>query len=152
YRMLESIREFARAQLVLRGEEELVRGRHASYHLDHGAALLAALQGRDQAAAMSWFDRRWADLRAAMQWALDRRDIDLAWRFVAGVGTGWEILGMRGELFDWLEVMLEQPLTVGGIRPQAVATAVILLSHQDIGRAVSMAQHFYQASDRLDDR
>src|SRR5213078_870556 len=113
YRMLESIRDFARSQLALRGEEEQVRERHASYHLGHGPKLLAALQGGDQAAAMSWFDRRWADLRAAMQWALDRRDIDLAWRFVAGVGTGWEILGMRGQLFDWLEVMLKEPLPTG---------------------------------------
>src|SRR5206468_4394611 len=109
-------------------------------------------EGGDQAAAMSWFDRRWADLRAAMQWALDRRDIDLAWRFVAGVGTGWEILGMRGQLFDWLEVMLKEPLPTGSIRAQAVATAVILLSNQDASRAVSVAQHFYQASDRRDDR
>jgi predicted ATPase/DNA-binding CsgD family transcriptional regulator len=152
YRMLESVRDFARVQLALRGEEERVRERHASYHLGHGAALLAALQGRDQAAAMSWFDRRWADLRAAMQWALDRQDTDSAWRFVAGVGTGWDILGMRGELFEWLEKLLERPLPSGSIRPQAVATAVLLLSHQDVGRAVSMAQHFYQESDRRDDR
>ena len=152
YRMLESIRDFARSQLALRGEEEQVRERHASYHLGHGPKLLAALQGGDQAAAMSWFDRRWADLRAAMQWALDRRDIDLAWRFVAGVGTGWEILGMRGQLFDWLDVMLKEPLPTGSIRAQAVATAVILLSNQDAGRAVSVAQHFYQESDRRDDR
>jgi predicted ATPase/DNA-binding CsgD family transcriptional regulator len=152
YRMLESIRDFARAQLALSGEEEVIHERHALYHLGHGPAALAALQGRDQVAAMAWFDLRWADLRAAMQWALGRQDIDLAWGFVAGVGTGWEILGMRGELFDWLEVMLERPLPIGGIRPQAVATAVMLLSHQDAGRAVSIAQDFYLESDRRDDR
>src|SRR5439155_1077766 len=72
--------------------------------------------------------------------------------FVAGVGTGWEILGMRGQLFDWLDVMLKEPLPTGSIRAQAVATAVILLSNQDAGRAVSVAQHFYQESDRRDDR
>ena len=152
YRMLESIRDFARAQLALRGEEDAIRERHASFHLGHGPALVPALQGRDQAAAMSWFDRHWADVRAAMRWSLDRGDTDLAWRFVAGVGTAWDILGMRGELFDWLDVMLEQPLPSGSLRPQAVATAVMLLSHQDAARALSMAEHFYEESDRRDDR
>lgn len=152
YRMLESIRDFARAQLALRGEEEQVRERHASFHLGRGPQLLAALQGRDQVAAMGWFDRHWVDLRAAMRWALECGNTDLAWRFVAGVGTGWDILGFRGELFEWLDVMLEQPLPTGSIRPQSVTTAVILLSHQDAGRAVSLAQRFYDESGRGDDR
>ncbi len=152
YRMLESIRDFARAQLAMRGEEEQARERHALYHLGHGPAALADLQGGDQLAALSWFDRRWADLRAAMQWALDRQDTASAWGFVAGVGTGWDILGMRGELIDWLEALLEQPFPSGGIQPQAVATAVIVLSHQDARRAVSIAQDFYQESARRDER
>ncbi|HWM03323.1 MAG TPA: LuxR C-terminal-related transcriptional regulator, partial [Actinophytocola sp.] len=102
YRLLDSIRQFAGARLSAREGTETVRAAFARYHLRHGVALLPDLRGGDQVGALAWFDRRWVDLGAAMGWALESANHDLAWEFVAGIGTGWEILGARGEVFDWL--------------------------------------------------
>ena len=140
YRMLDSIRQFAHSRLSLRGEVEGLDARHARYHLEHGASLVSELRGRGQQTALRWFDRRWDDVRVAMRWTLDRQDLDAAWKFVAGVGTAWDILGMRGELFDWLDVLLGKPLLSGDLGTEAAVTAALVLWYQDRNRSLALAE------------
>ncbi|MEU8244671.1 LuxR C-terminal-related transcriptional regulator [Nonomuraea sp. NPDC048916] len=144
YRLLDSVRQFAHRRLVSRGAAGTAREQHARHHLRHGVALLADLRGRDQAGAMRWFDRHWADLRTAMRWALDRPDTVAAWEFLAGVGTGWEILGARGELFGWIDRLLERPLPDGSLGVRAAVTCSVLLAYQDTGRALTFAEQAYE--------
>jgi predicted ATPase/DNA-binding CsgD family transcriptional regulator len=139
YRMLDSIRQFATSRLADRAEHAAALERHARYHLSRAPALIVDLQGRDQPAALSWFERHWVDLRAAMAWALGAGHTDAAWEFMSGVGTGWEILGMRGELFEWLDALLESPLPSGRLGIRAAATSAILLWYQDRVRAAELA-------------
>lgn len=146
YRMLDSIRHFAHSRLTLRGEQDVLREHHAGHHLHHGAARLHDLQGADQVAALMWFDHHWADVRAAMHWALEEGQTEAAWEFLAGIGTGWEILGVRGELFDWLSAMLDRPLPPASLGVRAAVGAAILLCYQDTGRAQRFAQHAYDTA------
>jgi predicted ATPase/DNA-binding CsgD family transcriptional regulator len=148
YRMLESIRHYAQSRLALRGEQEILREHHALHHLRRGPATLADLQGANQVAALVWFDRRWPDLRAAMHWALEREQTESAWKFLAGVGTGWEILGARGELFDWLRVLLDRPLPPAPLGVRAAATSAFLLLYQDTGLALTYARHAYDQAQQ----
>lgn len=139
YRMLDSIRQYAMLRLEEHGHADRAIEEHARHHLRHAPTLVPDLQGRDQPAAMRWFDVRWLDLRVAMQWALDRGEIEEAWGFVAGVGTAWEIIGMRDELFDWLDVLLASPLPKGALGRRAVMTAALLLSlYRDSSRAMEL--------------
>ncbi|GAA4571758.1 ATP-binding protein [Planotetraspora kaengkrachanensis] len=147
YRLLDSVRQFAHRQLAERGAADAAHERHARHHLERGVALLADLRGRDQVAALRWFDRHWADVRMGMRWAIDQGDTTTAWTFLAGIGTGWEILGARGELFDWLERLLRHPLPQGGLGIRATVTCSILLAYQDTGRAREFADH---ASERAE--
>lgn len=147
YRLLDSVRQFAHRQLESRGAAEVAREQHAHHHLRHGVALLADLRGRDQTGALRWFDRHWADLRTAMRWALEQPETTPAWEFLAGIGTGWQILGTRGELFDWIDRLLERPLPPGGLGIQAAVTSALLLCYQDIGRALTFAE---QAQERAE--
>ncbi|MEV0594594.1 ATP-binding protein [Nonomuraea cavernae] len=144
YRLLDSVRQFAHRRLVSRGAAETAREQHARHHLRHGVGLLPDLRGRDQAGAMRWFDRHWGDLRTAMRWALDRPDTVPAWEFLAGVGTGWEILGARGELFGWIDRLLERPLPEGSLGVRAAVTCSVLLAYQDTGRALTFAEQAYE--------
>jgi predicted ATPase/DNA-binding CsgD family transcriptional regulator len=141
YRLLDSVRQFAHRQLVAHRAADTAHERHARHHLDHGVAVLADLRGRDQAAALRWFNWHWADVRTGMRWALEQGDTTAAWTFLAGIGTGWEILGARGELFGWLERLLEHPLPPGGLGIRAAVTCSILLAYQDTGRAREFADH-----------
>ncbi|MFI0484948.1 ATP-binding protein [Actinomadura sp. 9N215] len=150
YRLLDSVRQFALRRLTERGlgEHEVARDRHARHHLEHAVALVPDLRGRDQRAALRWFDHRWTDLRTAMRRALDTGDTAAAWRFLAGIGTGWEVLGARGELFDWLEALLVRPLPEGGEGVRAAVTCCVLFCYRDTGRAREFAE---LAADRATD-
>ncbi|MER6590677.1 LuxR C-terminal-related transcriptional regulator [Micromonospora purpureochromogenes] len=148
YRMLDSIRHFADSRLALRGEHEILHEHHALHHLRRGAATLADLQGADQVGALVWFARRWPDLRAAMHWALEREKTEPAWEFLAGIGTGWEILGVRGELFDWLNVLLDRPLPPAPLGVRAAVTVAFLLCYQDTRLALTYAQHAYDEAQQ----
>ncbi|PMR58371.1 hypothetical protein C1A38_25145 [Verrucosispora sp. ts21] len=141
YRLLDSIRHFAQSRLEERGGLAAIRERHAVHHLQGGPAWMADLQGRDQAGALRWFEQRWPDIRAAVHWALDTGNLDAAWTFISGVGTGWEILGARGELFDWLDRLLEHPLPPSRLGVQAAVTASLLRCYQDTGAALETARH-----------
>lgn len=140
YRLLDSVRQFAARRLGDREGADRVRAAHARYHLRHAVTLVADLRGADQLAALAWFDRRYADLVAGLGWAAEHGERELAWEFLAGVGTGWDIVGPRGELFDWLDVLLEGPLPSGSRGIHAAVATATMLSFRDIKRARAFAE------------
>ncbi|MBG0830093.1 AAA family ATPase [Planomonospora sp. ID67723] len=152
YRLLDSVRQFAHGRLESRGAADASHERHARHHLRHGAALLTDLRGRDQAGALRWFERHWADLRTAMRWALQQPETTPAWQFLAGVGTGWQILGTRGELFDWIDRLLQRPLPAGDLGIQAAVTSALLLCYQDTGRALTFAEQAHERAEHGGER
>lgn len=149
YRMLDSIRHFARSRLAEHGDPAAVSERHALHHLHGGPARLADLQGQNQSAALRWFEQRWPDVRAAMHWALDTGQLDAAWTFISGVGSGWEILGARGELFDWLDRLLKHPLPSSQLGVEAAITASLLQCYQDAAAAVTLARQAAALAARI---
>ncbi|MBO3746803.1 hypothetical protein J5X84_12060 [Streptosporangiaceae bacterium NEAU-GS5] len=139
YRLLDSVRQFAHRRLEAHGAADVAREQHARHHLRHAVAVVPDLRGRDQVAALRWFTGRWPDLRDAMRWALDTKEFGAAWEFFADIGTGWEILGARGELFDWLDRLLDRPLPDGPLGVHAAVTCVIVLCFQNADRARGFA-------------
>ncbi|MDQ4504597.1 LuxR C-terminal-related transcriptional regulator [Sinomonas sp. ASV322] len=139
FRMLDSVRHAAAARLAERGESELLAGRHARYHLDHALELAEGLRGPDQPRALSWFEQRWPDLRTAMSWTLDGGRTADAWAFLAGIGMGWETLGVRREIFDWLD-QLEKSPPPAALNAGACAAAAVVLCCQDTGAALDRAR------------
>jgi predicted ATPase/DNA-binding CsgD family transcriptional regulator len=148
YRLLDSVRQFAHRQSVSRGDAGTVREQHARHHLHHAVAALTDLRGRDQAAALRWFNRHWADLRTGMRWALEQRETAPAWEFLTGIGTGWEILGARGELFGWIDRLLLGPLPEGALGIRAAVTCSIVLCYQDTERARAFAEQARERAER----
>jgi predicted ATPase/DNA-binding CsgD family transcriptional regulator len=139
YRMLDSIRSFARARLLETGERDVVRERHARCHLARAVAVSAELTTGGQARALAWFDRRWGDIAVSMRWTLAREEIDSAWAFLTGVGRRWLIVGARGEVLDWVERLLAHPLPGEGLGAAARLTAAHLLCFKNTERALHLA-------------
>ncbi|WP_415853220.1 ATP-binding protein [Sinomonas sp. G460-2] len=139
FRMLDSVRHAAAARLAERGESELLARRHARYHLDHALELAQGLRGPDQPRALSWFEQRWPDLRTAMSWTLESGQTADAWAFLAGIGMGWETLGVRREIFDWLD-QLEKSPPPAALNAGACAAAAVVLCCQDTGAALDRAR------------
>jgi predicted ATPase/class 3 adenylate cyclase len=86
YRMLETVRQYARDRLDERGEADERRRRHAAYYADRSEEAGRGLRGPDE---LSWRQRVASDLdniRAAVTWSLDSADAgdqELALRIVA---------------------------------------------------------------------
>jgi non-specific serine/threonine protein kinase len=97
YRLLETLREYARERLVAVGELDEIRRRHAAYYLDRAEEASRHLQGPDQ---VSWLDRLERDhdnLRAALRWAIERADAELGMRLAASLSYFWYFRGHFSE-------------------------------------------------------
>ncbi|MGB3307441.1 MAG: LuxR C-terminal-related transcriptional regulator [Thermomicrobiales bacterium] len=97
YRMLETVREYARDRLDASGERDELRRRHAAYFLVMAEAGEPGLTGPAQAAWLERLDREKDNLRAALHWTVTRAEIDMATRLGAVLWRFWE---RRRELIE----------------------------------------------------
>jgi predicted ATPase len=150
YRLLESIRAFAAQRLAGTDPHRAAFRRHAVHYLLAAAGAGSQLLGAGQATWMDWIERHWNDLRQAMRWAMaqaERRD--LAWRFIAELGFGWDVLGVRSEVFTWLDDLLALGLPDDGTAAtRAAQTAAYLLEFRDTDRALAMAERAVALAER----
>jgi predicted ATPase/DNA-binding CsgD family transcriptional regulator len=104
FRMLETVREFAAEQLAAAGEADPVLARLAAWYRDLMAEAEPSVQGIEQA---RWFDVLEVEhdnVRAAIGWAIDSGQAELALRLINGaLWFFWSMRGwVRGER-HWLE-------------------------------------------------
>jgi predicted ATPase/class 3 adenylate cyclase len=96
YRLLETVRQYARDKLLEIGETESTRDAHFGYF--HGLARTAAPRLRDFGAAewVARLDLEHGNLRTAMQWAVENRLADLL-RMIPLLLYFWNRLGYEEE-------------------------------------------------------
>jgi hypothetical protein len=93
FRLLETIRMFAAARLLEGDDAELVRKRHAAAYLALAEDAASHMPGRDQ---VPWLDRLSAEqdnLRAAIGWAIESGEAEMAHRLVAASWRFWQFRG-----------------------------------------------------------
>jgi hypothetical protein len=86
YRMLETLRAYARGRLEERGEIDVWRRRHAQHYAEWLEAVAPELSGPDEVAVRARITGELDDLRAALLWSLDRdddADAEFAFRLIA---------------------------------------------------------------------
>jgi predicted ATPase/class 3 adenylate cyclase len=102
YRLLETIRQYAREKLVAAREMEAMR----DLHLDYFVRLAETAEPKLRTAAqLEWLGRLDAEhdnLRAAQTWALEQEANDRALRLVAAIAYFWIIRGYLTEGLNWL--------------------------------------------------
>jgi len=146
FRLLETVREYARERLVEAAEGEATLRRHRDWYLtlvDQAAA--AFFHGPEPVEWLRTLDREHDDLRAALEWCLDQHGERTAGlQMAAGLWRYWEIRGHLAEGRGWLGRMLE---AVGGdvspLRANALTGAGTLAFMQGDFRAAST---FHEAS------
>ncbi|HET6659478.1 MAG TPA: BTAD domain-containing putative transcriptional regulator [Rubrobacter sp.] len=105
YRMLESVRQYAREQLEESEEAQAIRRRHASFFLALAKEAEPRLTGAQQQA---WADRLEAEhdnLRAALSWSLENEP-QRALQLAEKLARFWEIRSHFLEGSRWLEASL----------------------------------------------
>jgi non-specific serine/threonine protein kinase len=96
YRMLESIREYARRRLEESGEAARVRRRHRRHFLAHAARIAEDLTGPDQIAGLAELEIEHANLDAALRTGLEEAPAE-ALRLAAVLGRYWLVRGRWAE-------------------------------------------------------
>ena len=106
FRMLDVIRKFAVEQAATAGEAETLNRRHARHFCKVAERAEAGLRGSDQR-------RRYAALlvddpnfRAALAWALDAGEGELALRLAGSLWMFWRWAGLFAEGRRWLEAAI----------------------------------------------
>ena len=101
--MLETIREYATAQLEALGEAEDLRRLHAAYFMQLAESAAARLRGREQMAWLALLAQETDNLRAALTWAISPAgDPEVGLRIGAAMTWYWHLRGHHGEGRRWL--------------------------------------------------
>jgi predicted ATPase/DNA-binding CsgD family transcriptional regulator len=108
YRMLEPIRQYAQEKLEERGVGEEVRRRHASLFLALTEDAEPKLQGPEDVEWLERLEVEHDNMRAALSWALEQGEDEVALRLAGALGWFWELHGHYSEGRMWLEEALAQ--------------------------------------------
>jgi predicted ATPase/class 3 adenylate cyclase len=104
--MLETIHEFAREKLEKSAEAEEIKRLHAQYFLTLAEGAYPELKGANQ---LQWLEKLEAEhdnMRAALTWALERKEVEVALRLGGALGLFWSVRGYQSEGRRWLEEAL----------------------------------------------
>ncbi len=120
--MLETLREFGLEQLEVAGETDTAREMHANWLLALAGRAEPALTGPEQGEWLDALDAESENIRAAVEWALDRGDAELAAGILAGT---WRFATDRGRTTDY-RGWLTHALDVLEPAPTALRAAALL--------------------------
>lgn len=131
--MLETIREYALEMLAASGEELFSRHAHAVYYMTLAEESERELVGPQQAAWLERLEQEHDNLRAALDWALQRdedtnetqRRMEIALRLAGALRRFWQMHGHLNEGQTFTEKAL---LASGGILVSAQARAKALIA------------------------
>jgi len=155
YRLLETVRQYAREKLSESGEAGQVRERQAGYYLALAREAEPELKGERQVAWLERLELEHDNLRAAMRWLLARGEPGEA----AGLGWAlWLFWGIRGHFAEGRRWM-EQALSAKGstmpasARAEALFVAGMMANYQgDHAAAEPLVEESLELFRKLGDR
>jgi predicted ATPase/class 3 adenylate cyclase len=119
--MLETIHEYAREKLQESAEAEEIKRAHAQYFLTLAEEAYPELKGPEQ---LEWLERQEAEhdnMRAALSWALELKEVEVALRLGGALWWFWSVRGYHSEGRRWLEDALAID---GRVSPESRAMAL----------------------------
>jgi predicted ATPase/Tfp pilus assembly protein PilF len=140
--MLETVHEFAREKLQKSAEAEEIRRLHTQYFLTLAEEAYPELKSANQ---LQWLERLEAEhdnMRAALSWALERKEVEVALRMGGALWSFWLMRGYYSEGRRWLQ----EALAMDGrgspeVRAMALAgVGLLALDQGDLDRAKEACQ------------
>jgi predicted ATPase/DNA-binding XRE family transcriptional regulator/Tfp pilus assembly protein PilF len=113
-RLLETVREYALDELALHGETGAARRSHARYFLTLAETAAPGLFGAAQRECLNQIEREHDNIRAALSWALEQGEVEIAHRLCALLALFWQVRGHLEEGRRWCARALE----MGGVSPR----------------------------------
>jgi non-specific serine/threonine protein kinase len=131
YRLLETIREYARDRLQGAGEGAYTRDRHLAYFLARAEDAEPKLRGADSQVYLDRLEEEHANLRVALEWALaSPRRSEAALRLSGALAWFWWLHSYHDEGLRWLERTLAATPDASAARMKALHGAGYLAHHR----------------------
>lgn len=109
FAMLETVREYADELLVASGEAEEIHDVHADHFVHLAEAAETRFQGPELAQVIRTLEEERDNLRAVLERAIAREDVERAARLAGALGWSWWLRGHLTEGRGWLERVLALP-------------------------------------------
>ena len=154
YRLLETIRQYARDRLLEAEGSDTLRQRHLSYFVKLTAQAGPELYRSNQAFWLNRLDEELDNLRLALEWALVTA-VDSGLQIVAGpIYRFWLFRSTSRELGNWLAQLLRQHDSADSLRIRALAiqSQCVVNTEGNFGAAHQLAEKSLQISRSLGDR
>lgn len=104
--MLHSIREYALEWLERAGERTAAAYRHCAYYCSYAEALSERATERGSGFSKALVEQEYANLRAALAWAIEHDELVMGERLIAQLWRYWYTRGMLTEGRRWAEALL----------------------------------------------
>jgi tetratricopeptide (TPR) repeat protein len=142
YRLLEPVRQYALDKLEESDEAEEARRRHAEFFLALAEDAEPRLRGAEDVEWLERLEREHDNLRAALSWALERGEVELALRLAGALWTFWQAHGHEGERRKWLEEALanDDRASVAARAKALEGMCWMAIDQRDLDRAEATAQ------------
>jgi predicted ATPase/transcriptional regulator with XRE-family HTH domain len=137
FRLLETLRQYAREQLQAVGDEGPTHDRHADFFVRLAEEAEPELWGPRLTDWLARLEREHDNLRAALTWCLARGDAERGLRLGGALARFWLSRGHLTEGREWLDRLLMLPENVahGFGRATAINGAALLADYQGDGVA-----------------
>jgi predicted ATPase/DNA-binding CsgD family transcriptional regulator len=153
YRLLETIRQYAAAQLAESGDQDRVRSRHRDVHLVLAERIEPLLFGAEQERATTELLDVHPNLLAAFDWSRDRGDAEEMLRFVAALFYYFIVRGMVTQGRRWSLAALAGGSEAAGLRARAlVADGHLSFFASDAAAAYESAAAAVELAENAGDR
>jgi predicted ATPase/DNA-binding SARP family transcriptional activator len=154
FRLLETLRSFARERLESGGEAEEIRFRHLAYYrrlVERAEPVL------DAKAVLEWADRlelEYPNIRAALEWSRGHEDGAETARFAGGLRWLWGMRLRNAEGWYWLQAMLAatEGSPAAARMPVLTAAAATSWGVGDYPRAQKICDEAIQATTEVGNR
>ena len=154
YRMLDTIRQYARLKNLEAGEAEPARTHHLLYFLRLVEEADTGLRGHGQAGWLDRLESEHDNLRVALDWSQASGDSEAGLRLVGGLFLFWLLSGHVEEGRHWLEGMLNRAPATEGTRARAKAlrgAGYLAVGHGDLVAGRSRAEESLAIARELGD-
>ena len=155
YRLLETVRQYARDRLMEAGEDEAVRGRYLDWFLALAEQAQPELFGPEQRVWLDRLEGEHDNLRAALAWSGAQERGDAGLRLGAALWRFWSVRGYLAEGRERLQSLLSHPGASAptGERARALDGAGLLaMNCGDFARARALNEEALSIGQQLGDR
>ena len=142
YRLLETVRQYARDRLVESGGNEDIRGRHRDYFLATAEEAARNLMGAEQATWLRRLEVEHENLRAGLEWSLIEPGSGTGLRLCGALQRFWMTRGYLSEGREWCARVLATAGADGRTRERAnVLNGSGVLAYHQLDYPAARAQH-----------